>query len=451
MGPRSIPMFIPSISVEQIVKRLNSELHTAKQQSQELQRTSDFFDSLLTLEVTDKENEVNKAASSDGGDHSPIIDSGVGLEATGFKSEPRAPMPPPAKHITVTPESLKTDEISDSPPAQSPQSPLSPRSRNISRSFDKCKDRNDPSPQQIFSLVAQLRDARLELEAKSAKVKDLEDLLRRERKAREDAEDRAAKLESTTNGVLLKPRSDDGKDEEKEEDDDAEYNHMLGVWDSKSGHDVRDDVSVAGSDITVRDADFDDNKSTMSAGENLAHATATAAAEAAFIWQRRVEEMMVELKAAKEEIEQYKKTVKIAEEEKQQSRRTLEEMVAQHRAENERRERSRRELLKESSVQTSDIESLSGATMVNSGVQAGDILDEKAALVNSTIASMANGSLVVHSGDGKSTLHKHSPSTELLRQRSVMRDSVPYVSIVGVVVIGVGIMAILNTWPKGER
>lgn len=430
-----------------------SELHTAKQQSQELQRTSDFFDSLLTLEVTDKENEPIKAASSDGGDHSPIIDSGVGLEATGFKSEPRAPMPPPAKHITVTPDSLKTDEISDSPPAQSPQSPLSPRSRNLSRSFEKCKDRNDPSPQQIFSLVAQLRDARLELEAKSAKIKDLEDLLRRERKAREDAEDRAAGLESTTNGVLPKPRSDDGKDEEKEDDDDTEYNHMLGVWDSKSGHDLRDDVSVAGSDITVRDVDFDDNKSTMSAGENLAHATATAAAEAASIWQRRVEEMMVELKQAKEEIEQYKKTVKIAEEEKQQSRRTLEEMVAQHRAENERRERSRRELLKESSVQTSDdtASTLSGTTMVNSGMQAGDILDEKAALVNSTIAAMANGSLVVHSTTGKSTLHKHSPSTELLRQRSVMRESVPYVSIVGVVVIGVGIMAILNTWHKGER
>lgn len=438
---RGAPVFIQSVSVEQIVKKLNSELHAAKQQAQELQRTQEFFDHLLNLEVVRKEPEIKKAEVESAG-QSPMIDSGVALDAGQFQNIPHRPLPPPAKHITVIPEAEKSEE--DTKPPVHDISPPSPVSPPLKRSP---KNTLTEPPQHLFSLVAQLRDARLELEAKSLRVKDLEDLLRREREAREMAE---AQLQVAVHMPTDKLRTEN-----------------LGNMDED---DIPDTVSIAGSDITVIDSKGheqskeSDKQSTAAA----AAAAANAATEAAAMWQKKLEEMMAQLKAAQAEIDTYRKRWKAAEEEGQQSKRTLVEMVAKIRADEEKRQKE-----KETSVQI-ERKSADGLlrgkpVMVSCGVQAEVDQDEDTegevfpgAIANATVKAV-NGPLVT--GGGKHMQNRHRDpnqqqqlqnlSTEMVKKanekRSMVKESVPYVSIVGVVVIGVSIMAILNNWQKGER
>lgn len=372
-----------------------------------------------------------------------MIDSGVALDAGQFQNISHRPLPPPAKHITVIPEPKKTKE--DGKPPVHDISPPSPVSPPLKRSP---KNTLTETPQHLFSLVAQLRDARLELEAKSLRVKDLEDLLRREREAREMAE---AQLQVSAHISTDELRTDNIDNMDKD--------------------DIPDDVSIAGSDTTVIDSKDHEQSKESDRQSTVAAATAAAnaATEAAAMWQKKLEEMMAQLKAAQAEIETYKKRVKAAEEEGQQSKRTLMEMVAKIRADEEKR----RKEMKETSVQTERKNAdglLRGKpVMVSCGVQAELDQDEDnegevfpGAIANATVKAL-NGPLVI--GGGKHMQNRHRDptqqqqiqnlSTEMVKKsgekQSMMKESVPYVSIVGVVVIGVSIMAILNNWQKGER
>ena len=418
-----------------------SELHLAKQQAQELQRTQELFDHLLNLEVVRKEPDIKKAEVVESAGHSPIIDSGVALEASQFQTMPHHPLPPPAKHITIVPESDRLQEEAKAPVNNvSPPPPVSPPPKRSPKSTI-----TEP-PQHLFSLITQLRDARSELEAKSARVKDLEDLLRKEREAREMVE---AQLERASHMTSHPP----GADREDIED-------------------IPDDISIAGSEATiVASGDVLEERNPSQEEETqstaVAAAAATAAAEAASMWQKRVESMMAELQSAKAEIERYKKRVRAAEEEGEHSQRTLMEMIANIRAEEEKRQRKE---MKETSVQTEkknpDGPLKKNLVMVSCGVQAGlgggtstnggEVVPD--ATSNGTV-DFLNGASVVgrekHSQGCYQTCQQFPSSPAGMvktgEKRSMMKESVPYVSIVGVVVIGVSIMAILNNWQKGER
>lgn len=374
---------------------------------------------------------------------SPMIDSGVALDAGQFQNISHHPLPPPAKHITVIPEIEKSED--DRKPPVHDISPPSPVSPPLKRSP---KNTLTEPPQHLFSLVAQLRDARLELEAKSLRVKDLEDLLRREREAREMAE---AQLQVAAHMPTDELRTDNPENMDE--------------------NDIPDDVSIAGSDITVLDSKDhgqskeSDKQSTAAA----AAAAANAATEAAAMWQKKLEEMMAQLKAAQAEIETYKKRWKAAEEEGKQTKRTLMEMVAKLRADEEKRQKE----MKETSVQTerknTDGSPRGKPVTVSCGVQAELGQDEgnegevfPGAIANATVKAV-NGPLAT--GGGKHMQNRHRDtnqqqqlqnlSTEIVKKagekRSMVKESMPYVSIVGVVVLGVSIMAILNNWQKGER
>ncbi|KAI5801386.1 hypothetical protein DFH27DRAFT_525049 [Peziza echinospora] len=504
MNHRGVPMFVHTISVEQIVKKLNSELHMAKQQQQELQRTSEFFDKLLSLEVVQRDPEI-KAAVVEETSQSPMMDSGVALEPSLFSNSTHAPLPPPAKHITVIPEDAKQEDEeekkdADVPaPAQEeikfpeeaateapntkeaetsaddtkppkyersiviPADDVSPPSTGRHNTISRSPKDKIESPQHIFTLATQLRDARLELEVKSARVKDLEDLLRRERTAREEAEDRAAQLEVQRKfGVLMEKPSNHVDD-----DDD----------------DMRDDISLAGSEATVV---VGDNNSAME-NNNLDASTAlefdekdalrqqqnndsaNAAAEAVAAWQKRVEEMMAELKSAKEEIEIYKKQVRTAQEEGEHSRRTLAEMVAKIRSDDERRRREsaeRKAAMVSCGVQV-ELEQEKEIGLRQNGKDTANLEDDveeidRSPSVENGTAKVGNGVIVVGGGGKDHQLangfhghHQHTSSVEFARKvRSkgeMAQNSAPYLSIVGVVFIGVGIMAFLNNWQKVER
>ena len=290
----------------------------------------------------------------------------------------------------------------------------------------------------------------------------MEDSLLHERSAREQAEDRALQLEYAN----LAGRNGNAKGSDLEGTIDIMLDQDMEVDNGD-----RDDISVAGSDVTICDLQLDNDENPQAqlangaAGESsptAAHAAEAAAAQ----WQKKIEEMMAELKAAKEEIESYKKRVRTAEEEGEQSRRTLSEMVAKIRADEERRKKER----KERSVQTEKKPEgvvIQAPTMVSCGVQAGVVVLEsdgcggvvmaEGAFVGNGngngVVKMANGTMGVKVKSREQSPHRPQ-TTELIRLnggRGLVKESMPYVSIVGVVIIGVGIMAILNTWQKVER
>lgn len=394
----------------------------AKKQSQELQRTSEFFDSLLTLEVVKREPEIKHAEQ---GSNSPMIDSGVAMESPQFEHAYSAGSER-SKHIVIIPEETRNG-IPSSPTQTKSRSEKSPKS-----------DKPEP-PQHLFSLVSQLRDARLELEAKSAKMRELEELLRKERTAREMAEDRAAQLELASLSLRKQERQlKENLNRTRASEDSIDLDD-----------DQADDISIAGSEDTVLGLDLDFNEK-----RNLVRDEATvAAAEAAAQLQKKVEEMMAELEQAKEEIESYRQRVRTAEEDGEKSRKSLAEMVATLRADEERRRKSAkshgiqtdsapRPVLAHFGVQTIvDIEPVTPATVIETG-------GEGAINANGSIMKLANGS------HKKLSVMELPGNTKLMKQahsRSMSSQSAPYVSIVSVVIIGVGIMAVLNSWQKGER
>lgn len=283
------------------------------------------------------------------------------------------------------------------------------------------------SPPQLLTLVDALDKARKELELKTALVKDLEDALRREKSAREDAEDRASQLETRALSGIARDRVL------------GEFEAEKVLADEKG--DIDDTETLCGDDDKSLDGQPDMPMNVIQSNggalEVKVDPSALAAAEAANRLQRRVEEMMLELQSAKAEIESYKRRTESAEEETRTTRKTLAEMVESIKKEEEARKSRKRQ----SGSQTDP------TAMRNSGIQANtDGVSEDA------MDSVSNGT-VKQKDIGKLPNGTRMSSEDLARTSLVLskRNAAPYVSIFGVMLLGVGLMAVMNSWQKGER
>jgi hypothetical protein len=167
---------------------------------------------------------------------------------------------------------------------------------------------------------------------------------------------------------------------------------------------------------------------------------ALAAAEAANRLQKRVEEMMVELQSAKEEIEAYKRRAEVAEEEGASSRRSLAEMVEKIRKEEEARKLREKEIgLQTDSVKTNSL-----------GIQV--VPEEKAEVVNEkAVDGHVKGMITRGAPKNSTSVVKNDGGGKERTLLISKRDAAPYASIIGVMLFGVGLMAVLNGWQKGER
>jgi hypothetical protein len=148
--------------MEQVVKKLNAEIRAAKLQSQELQQTHHYINSILS---TEPKKESSKSGSLS---HkvSPIKD------IKNRFSEP--PAPPPQQPLPEKPDAPSIRRTDTERPLGT-SSPARPDTR-------------------ITSLADALCSAKKEIEAQSVRVQDLEAMLNEERRAREVAEERANRL-----------------------------------------------------------------------------------------------------------------------------------------------------------------------------------------------------------------------------------------------------------------
>ncbi|KUI54189.1 hypothetical protein VP1G_01573 [Cytospora mali] len=398
-----------TFSAELIVKKLRNEMRNARQQAQDLSRTSKFLDALVSNE--DIKNQ----------------------------EKPEVPEPPNPPVVNGQPLSFRSDaktRFSD-PPAPPPQQPL-PEKPDVARSQG-----GDPSPlkrstterpklgssnsspvrqdnlNQIIQLTEALNSAKREIDGQTAKMRDLEDMLQKEREAREAAEQLAKRLEddaqSRVNGSA-KSSIEDATLEEAFEPP----------------------AEVSGGDVTSLD---DDN----------ATAHPEAQEDRTKFLQSQIDTMLSEMKELKEQVDMYKKQAEQATSERDADRKTLAEMVRQIRERNE--ETAALKAAAQARTRSRSNGRDRGSTVTARDPSRGRSVSDRAERSLASLDSIEEDTL-----DDKPTLSRantitptpRSPSKRGVTDQAIM-ESIPYASMFGVVLIGMGLMAYINGWQPQPR
>jgi chromosome segregation ATPase len=301
------------------------------------------------------------------------------------------------------------------PPAPPPQQPLpaKPDAHSSLRRADTEKPKGNGSPvrsdAQTSTLTEALNNAKKELESQSSRLRDLEIRLGEERRAREDAEERANRLErerETSEHAMA-----NGETHKAEPEDDPEETETV----------------VA-------------NGSTSPSLPDVATTRL----------QQRLDTMMSEMNEMKIQMEKYRERAETAE----ADRKSLSEMIENIRLDNakqvnkeaKRRSRSDSDLSGAASKvdsQEDEEETEQGEiTIIN------DEVDEEgaAALLRSVIQ---NGRPAQREAAADGAKPHHALVTR--QNQSALVHGAPAVSILTVVALGVAVMAWLNNYPKVER
>jgi hypothetical protein len=274
------------------------------------------------------------------------------------------------------------------------------------------------SDAQMSSLNEALTSAKKEIESQGVRLRDLEAMLSEERRAREDAEERANRLERETS-------------KESQEED---LEHMNG--------DIHKDA---------KDLETVEGTTGLENGS-----TSTAAADTTSRLQQRLELMMTEMSEMKQQMERYRERAETAE----ADRKSLAEMIETIRRDNartssreaRRRSRSNGHLTRE--VETSDNSSSEDDNDAEEGeitiIKDNDV-DEDGTEDLLRRAVMPNGHAMECENEKSSAKSANALITQVQGRSDFMYHGGPVGAIVTVVAIGVAVMAMLNQYPKAER
>lgn len=364
---------------------LQAEIKNARQQSQELQQTHQYINAILSA---DSKKEATKP--------SPVN---------------------PVKISPIKDMSLKA-RFSD-PPAPPPQQPLpeKPDAHSLKRSdTERPKSNSSPvrSDAQMATLTEALQSAKKEIESQGTRLRDLEALLNEERRAREDAEERANRLER-----------------EREAAEPVLANGEV--------HKPEPSVELGEPDIVVANGS----------------ASPTLPDVAAARLQQRLESMMTEMNEMKLQMERYRERAETAE----ADRKSLAEMIENIRQDNvkkankeaKRRSRSDSELAREADAVKTD------SSEEDEEAEEGEITiirekdeeeDGAGALLRRAVQ---NGRPAEQETTGELTKSSPALATRPNRNDLALAHGAPAVSILTVVALGVAVMAWLNNYPKLER
>jgi len=319
--PQQRPFFLSPIATDQILKRLANEMRSARLQAQDLGRTNQFVNTLLSKNDV---KDLEKPDVPESGKAQPMV-NGNGLpfrhDSKARFSEP--PAPPPQQPLPEKPDvpALKRG-ASERPKSGPPNAALSPvRQENLT---------------QIMQLTEALNNAKRDIDSQTARMRELETMLRQEKEARELAEDLAKRLEESAsthiNGAAVPP---------------AEPSPV------EPSLDEPEPESIDEADQTLVVSE------TPSAIDESLKETNTAL-------QSRIDNMEEHMRNLQEQMESWKARCEIAESERDADRKTLAEMVVQLRAEEARKvSRERRSRSRKRAAETMDssktIESSSSA------------------------------------------------------------------------------------------
>lgn len=371
-------------------------MRSAKLQSQDLNRTNAFINTLLSKEDV---KDLDKPDGLDPPKPPPLVNGNVmsfrGDAKTRF-SEP--PAPPPQQPLPEKPDapSLKRGPTERQKPGPPNSSPI--RQENAS---------------QIKELIEALNTAKRDFDSQSARMRELESMLQKEREARELAEDLARRLEE--NATI----------------------HMNGTV--KTAENEHEEPILS----TSKEAAPENKASEAPQPE------ADSAAEIATKLQARIDTMEVQMQEMRESLAEWQQRCEVAETERDDDRKTLAEMVIQLRAEEARRsatqEKSRsRSRRGRGEQQPSD---------------AGDIrASPKRTNGDSALNNQSDGAASEDEVSEDATLSRANTITAMDTRKSghtsdhQLQAGLPYASMLGVVIIGMGLMAYINGWqPQPTR
>ncbi len=298
----------------------------------------------------------------------------------------------------------------------------------------------EPQSSQILSLVEALNTAKREIDSQGDKVKHLEVLLNRERKARESAEERARRLmeghtPAKVNGHVMSTVDEDAFEPPSELLEDRDLGLTNGY------HDPND------SEESLTDASSIVSSSTVKSPEELHSETKQVEASTSRL-QERLDLMMREMDDMKVVMENYKRRAEDAEEE----RNTLRDMIQKIRATGAS---SNGKLV--SKAKTSPEDDPSDEIINESESQALTSTERRISM--SQPYARANGSasgsttIIPDLKELERTVSSVLQQTQPRGQGAMVNgnlamQSAPYVSMVGVVLLGVGIMTWLNGWQR---
>jgi len=295
----------------------------------------------------------------------------------------------------------------------------------------------EPQSSQILSLVEALNTAKREIDSQGDKVKHLEVLLNRERKARESAEEKARRLleghtPAKANGHVMSNVDEDAFEPPSESSHDRELGLTNGYHDTNDSEERLSDASSIISSSTARSP------------EELHSETKQVEASTSRL-QERLDLMIREMDDMKVVMENYKRRAEDAEEE----RNTLRGMIQKIRATSAS---SNGKLVGKAATSpeddTSDKAINESESQALTSPQRGISLSQQYARANGS----AHGSTAMIP-DLKELERTVSSVLQQTQPRAgangkLAMQSAPYVSMVGVVLLGVGIMTWLNGWQR---
>lgn len=370
-------------------------MRTQRLQSQDLGRTNQFVQGLLTKDDI-KDSEKHDIAEQP---KSQIINgNGISFRSDNGKtrfSDP--PAPPPQQPLPEKPDVPSLKRGITERPKQGNNQNASPI-------------RQDSNTSQILQLTEALNSAKREIESQSSRMRDLEESLQKERQARELAEELARRLEEAAaakmNGAPVKP-------ETLETALEAAFEPPVDEGPSPAVENTANGVSKTAPQAEV-----------IEASATHLHA--------------QIESMVLEMKDMRLQLEAFKQRAEIAETERDTDRKSLAEMALQIRKDAEAREVAARE------------KAVLEARLM-----------EKATRPNATTKELSNRTRTPSPGPSKgqtspdvspdqptlsrtNTITPQSMAAGFTSHDQVLADSIPYASMIGVVLIGMGLMAYLN-------
>lgn len=397
--PQQRPFFLAPVATDQILKRLANEMRNARLQAQDLGRTNQFVHTLLSK---DDLKDLEKPEGLEPSKPQSIV-NGMG---TPFRADPKArfsdpPAPPPQQPLPEKPDvpSLKRGPT-ERPKSGPPNSPVRPD--NLS---------------QIVQLTEALNNAKRDIDSQTARMRELEEMLQKERCAREEAEELAKRLEESATV------------------------HMNGS--AVPGSVASEGVSEATEDKSVPEAPEPEANDETPAVDT--------AQETAAALQSRIDMMESQMRDMKEQMEEWKQRCETVESERDADRKTLAEMVVQLRAEEALREAAEKKARSRSRKRDADAD---GAVVGESNADSG-VSKSATGEAEAVDPATADEALDAPTLSRASTITPATQKGVVRGQDQRLQAALPYASMLGVVLFGMGLMAYINGWqaepPRPER
>lgn len=383
-------------------------MRNARQQAQDLSRTSKFLDALVSNEDIKNQEKPELPEPP----KAPVVNG----QALSFRSDAKTrfsdpPAPPPQQPLPEKPDSARSQ--SGDPSSLKRTATERPRLGSSNTSPVRQDNLN-----QIIQLTEALNSAKREIDGQTAKMRDLEEMLQREREAREAAEQLAKRLE-----------------------DDAQ-SRVNG-----SAHSVIEDSTLEEAFEPPAEASDGDTKSPTD--DNVTARPEGKEDRTKFL-QSQIDNMLSEMRELREQVDMYKRQAEQATSERDADRKTLAEMVQQIREKDE--EAAALKAAAQARTRSRSDGRDRGSTVTARDQSRGRSVSNRADGPTAGLDSVEEDAV-----DGKPNLSRANTITPTPRSPSKRGvsgkalESIPYASMFGVVLIGMGLMAYINGWQPQPR